>query len=128
MPDEGLKAGRNFPFNPRIMISARYKLNVSLASKDFRAFYRSRFFAVKIKENGLPNSRVGVVVSRKNSPLAVKRNETEREIYRFFEKKRLFLDNFSPPSDFLVIILTSCSEIKDNKEILIKELNNVISI
>jgi len=110
------------------MISARYKLNVSLASKDFRAFYRGRFFAIKKKENGLSNSRVGVIVSRKNSPLAVRRNEIERLVYRFFEENKPFLDVFSPPSDFLVIILTSYSEIKDNKEILIKELNNVISI
>jgi ribonuclease P protein component len=110
------------------MISARYKLNISLASKDFKTFYRGKSLLLKARANDLPHSRIGVLVSKKNSPLAVKRNEMKRLIYRFFEENKIFLQNFNPPSDFLAIILTTASEIKDNKEILIKELKNVISI
>jgi len=110
------------------MISAKYKLNVSLAFKDFKTFHRGKFLLVKAKENGLKRSRVGVVVSRKNSRLAVQRNWVERLIYRFFETNKRFLERFNPSSDFLVIILTTVSEIKDNEETLNNELNDVISI
>jgi len=110
------------------MISARYKLNISLALRDFKAFYKGKFFSVKRKENGLKVSRVGVVISKKFSRSAVKRNKIRRSIFRFFQENKTFLLRFNPPSDFLVIVLTTTSEIEDNKEILTKELKNVISI
>jgi len=110
------------------MISARHKLNISLASKDFKPLYRGRFLLVKAKENELPYSRVGVMVSRKNSLLAVRRNWLKRTVYGFFEGNKPFLDDKEPHLDYLIIFLTSYSEIKDYKKTLIQELNNVISI
>jgi ribonuclease P protein component len=110
------------------MISARYKLNISLAPKDFKPFYKGKILLVKTRENGLKHSRIGVLVSRKNSTSAVGRNWLKRTVYGFFQDNRRFLDEKNPPTDFLAMFLTSYSEIKDNKEILIQELNNVISI
>jgi ribonuclease P protein component len=111
-----------------MMISARHKLNISLATKDFKVFYGGDSLLVKQKTNNRSYSRIGVVVSRKNSSLAVGRNEIKRLVYRFFEENKSFLEKFSPPSDFIVIILTTAPHINDNKESLIKELKNVISI
>ena len=110
------------------MISARYKLNISLANKDFKVFHRGKLLLIKAKANNLSHSRVGVTVSKKNSPLATERNGIKRLIYRFFEENKPFLEEFCPPSDFIVIILTTATYINDNKEILINELKNVISI
>lgn len=109
------------------MINAGYKLNISLA-KDLKPFYKGRFLLIKRKENGLINSRIGVLVSKKNSKTAVQRIWIKRTIMGFFLKNRDFLDRFNPPSDFLALVLTTASDIKDNKEAFIKELKDVISI
>ena len=110
------------------MINARYKLNIALASKDFKPYYKGGFFSVKSKKNSLSNSRVGVIVSKKNSKTAVGRNMIKRLVMNFFKENKDFLDNMEPSLDFLIIILTTASDIKDNKEAFTQELNNVISI
>ncbi len=110
------------------MISSRYKFKITPALKDFKVFYRDNLFFIKIKENNLLNSRVGVIVSQKNTRLATGRNAIKRLVYRFFQANAVFLDSFIPPSDFLVIILTDSFNLIEKKRALIQKLNNAISI
>jgi ribonuclease P protein component len=110
------------------MINAGYKFNISLAFRDFKPFYRGRFLLIKRKDNNLTNSRIGVLLSKKNSKKAVQRVWIKRTIFSFFKENKTFLDKYDPKSDFLIFILTTASDIKDNKEAFIKELKDVISI
>lgn len=110
------------------MISSGYKLKIIPSLRDFKVFYRDNFLFIKTKENGLLNSRVGVIVSQKNSRLATRRNAIKRLIYRFFQENRAFLDNFSPPSDFLVIVVVTAFNLKEHKDVLMQKLKNAISI
>jgi len=110
------------------MIDSGYKLKITPELKDFKIFHKNNLFFIKIRNNNLLNSRVGVVVSQKNTRLATKRNIIKRLIYCFFQENKVFLDNFSPPSDFLVIIMSTSFNIKEYKNILIQKLNNAISI
>jgi len=110
------------------MIESGYKFKITPTLKDFKIFHKNNLFFIKIKENNLLNSRVGVIVSQKNTRLATKRNLIKRLIYRFFQENKAFLNNFSPPSDFLVIIMSASFNIKEYKNILIQKLNNAISI
>jgi len=110
------------------MISSGYKLKIMPSLRDFKVFYKDNFLFIKTKENGLLNSRVGVVVSQKNSRLATKRNAIKRLIYRFFQENRTFLDRFSPPSDFLVIIVVAAFNLKEHKDALMQNLKNAISV
>jgi len=82
------------------MIESGYKLKITPALKDFKTFYKNNLFFIKIKDNNLLNSRVGVIVSQKNIRLATKRNIIKRIIYHFFQENKAFLKNFNPPSDF----------------------------
>lgn len=110
------------------MIMPGYKLNISLAPKDFKPFYKGNFFSVKRRTNGLSHSRIGVIVSKKNSKTATGRNMIKRLVMNFFRENKNFLDKFNPPTDFLIVTLTTASDIKDNKEAFIQELKNVISL
>ncbi len=110
------------------MISAKYKFNVSSAVKGGNIFYKGKFLLIKIKNNNLQHSRVGVSTSLKTSRYATKRNKLKRIIYCFFQENKGFLDNFNPPSDFLIIILAINLKIEDNKETFLQELKNVIFV
>ncbi len=110
------------------MITARYKFNVALALRGGSVFYKGRFVFIKYNNNNLLHSRVGVIISRKTLRLATARNEIKRIVYRFFQENKQFLDNFSPPSDFLIIILAINPKMRDNKEDFLQELKNVILI
>jgi len=63
------------------MLAKKYRLS---AKKDFSRIYKSRktyntpFFAVKYVDNGLPYSRLAVVVSKKTLPKATERNRARR--------------------------------------------------
>lgn len=110
------------------MINARYKFNISLASNDFSTFYRGKFLLIKYKSNNLLYSRIGVLVSRKNSPLSNKRNQIKRLVYNFFKINNFFLNNYNPPADFLVIITMVISSSTYNKNEFMQELSNALSI
>lgn len=111
------------------MIHAKYKLKItSVVLKDAKIFHRGKFLLTKIKQNNRLYSRVGVVLSRKTSSSAVVRNNIKRVIYRFFQENKVFLDNFNPPSDFLIIILAINLKLRDNKEDILRELKDAILI
>lgn len=110
------------------MISPRYRLNVSLADRGFKSFFRGSFFALKIKPNSLDHSRIGVVLGKKYSKKAVSRNRLKRDIFRFFSENKAFLESYPQPSDIILIVLTTEANIKDNKESFTQELTNVLSL
>ena len=110
------------------MINPRYRLNVSFTDRGFKPFFRGSFFALKRKLNGLDHSRIGVVLSKKYSRKATSRNRIKRDIFRFFQENRQFLDKHPDSSDIVLILLTTENQIKDNKEAFTKELKNVLSL
>jgi ribonuclease P protein component len=110
------------------MISARYRLNVSFTDRGFKPFFRGSFFALKKRLNGLDHSRIGVVLSKKYSKKATARNRIKRDIFRFFQENRQFLEKYPEPSDIVFILLTTENQMKDNKEAFTKELTNVLSL
>ena len=90
--------------------------------------FRGSFFALKTRPNGSDHSRIGVVLSKKYSKKATARNKFKREIFRFFAENKAFLESYNPPSDIILITLTTEAKLKDNKEAFTKELTNVLSL
>ncbi len=79
------------------------KFHLSGGSDVFRKqkSLRANYFYLKRVENGLPFSRLGVVISRKVEKSAVRRNKWRRI---FFDCARLSKFYEKPGADFLVVV------------------------
>lgn len=95
------------------MLSKTNRLPIqNLPKSGFKSF-RSHNLTLKIFTNGLPSSRLGVIISKKTAKLAVKRNELKRAV---FNSARIFLSTL-PLADYLVIINKDLSKAELQKEI-----------
>lgn len=108
------------------MIPARNRLKLVL-NRGFGPFFRGRFLNIKIKKNEIGYHRFAVLVSKKYSPKAVRRNEIKRKIFRFLEKNKKFLTNEINPRDFLIIVLTNEASARDNDQILEEDLKRILT-
>ena len=109
------------------MLPAKNRLNVLEAKEGMKTAFRGRFFAIKWRLNNLPYMRAGVVIGKKYSPLAVRRNALKREIFHVFEEG-LRSGNVLMGKDIVVLVLTNQQDFSDNTEEYIKELSNVLHI
>ncbi len=99
--------------------------------KGFKSVFNNRYFTVKIKENGLLFFRVGIIISSRILPSAVKRNSLKRKIFHFGADNDFF-KRFNG-KDVLIICLPAIAELvsdslsNGHKEKLNEELKNVLS-
>ncbi len=112
------------------MLKKQQRLNIGQA-KGLKFVFNNKYFTVKIKENGLLFFRVGVIISSRVLPSAVKRNNLKREIFRFGVNNEIF-KRFNG-KDLLIICLPAIVELvneglsKNGKKKLNEELKNALS-
>ncbi|MDY6851337.1 MAG: ribonuclease P protein component [Thermodesulfobacteriota bacterium] len=69
-------------------------------SKDARRRFETENFLILLRPNQLPQTRLGVTVTKKVGPAAVTRNRIKRQVREFF---RLNKEALPPGQDVLVI-------------------------
>lgn len=65
------------------MLAKKYRLPIHLFRRSRPKTFRGDYFTFKIFESNLPYSRAGVLVSKKVSKKATRRNKIKRAILRF---------------------------------------------
>ena len=108
------------------MIPAKNRLKL-VSNRGFGPLFKGRFLNIKAKNNGINYHRFAVLVSKKYSLKATKRNEIKRKIFRFLEKHKNFLTNPKNPRDFLIIVLTNEASARDNDEIIKEDLEKILT-
>ncbi len=82
------------------------KINRLTKKKDFSLvfkegyFFGEQFICLKTRKNGLPYSRVGIIVGTKISKKAVQRNKVKRLLREIF---RLKINSIKPGFDIVII-------------------------
>lgn len=82
------------------------KINRLTKKKDFSlvfrkgCFFGEQYISIKTLKNGLPYSRVGIIVGTKISKRAVQRNKVKRLLREVF---RLKIDSIKPGFDIVVL-------------------------
>jgi ribonuclease P protein component len=79
------------------MLPKKQRLSRSLFTAERHVTLRTPYFAVKIRQNNLPYSRLGVVVSGAAVKNSVKRNFLKRQT------KAIFKEASNGPRDFIII-------------------------
>ena len=104
------------------MLAKKFRLPIqSVLNKSGRTF-RSRSFLIKTFSNQLDFNRFGVVISKKVSKLAVKRNLIKRIV---LDTTKKFVDSENK-NKIDVLIIISPAMIKMKKTDIIKELDEVL--
>ena len=109
------------------MLAKKYKIK---SSKEFQKIYKhsrklnSNLLFVKFATNNYDISRFGVVVSRKVSSLAVKRNKIKRQI---FSVLRDIVKQFNKSYDIILIARKKISQVnyQEIKKDIIRLLKNI---
>lgn len=101
------------------MLAKKFRLPIQnwLRERKIIIIRKSDFFIIKTSGNNLPFSRFGVVISKKVSKSAVKRNKIKRIIFDFIRLKKL---HEVSSKDVLIIISPKTAELK--KEEIEREL------
>jgi ribonuclease P protein component len=110
------------------MLPAKNRLNILKAREGMKPVFRGRFFAVKKRSSDMPYVRVGVSIGKRYSKLATRRNAMKREVFRVFEERVKRPGTLEKGSDIIVSVLTTDMEFIDNKEVIRKELNDLINV
>ncbi|MDO8442685.1 MAG: ribonuclease P protein component [bacterium] len=100
------------------MLAKKYRLPIQSVLNKSGQTFRSRSFLIKVFSNQLEFNRFGVVISKKVSKLAVKRNLLKRMVLD--AAKKFVSDENKNKFDILIII--SPAMIKMEKADIIKEL------
>lgn len=104
------------------MLSKKHRLPIQKFIKSHSTNgARSDYFFVKFKTNNLPFSRFGVVISRKVSKSAVKRNRIKRIIFDFIRLKEYYL---KAGKDVLIIVSPQAGKLM--KAEIEKELEDML--
>lgn len=90
------------------MLPREYRLPVNTTSEQLFS-YRSPYFIGKVFQSSLSRARFGFIVSKKVSPLAVKRNRVKRQVRSIIEE---LLPRIKPGYDILFIVHTGSLEVK----------------
>ncbi len=109
------------------MLPVKNRFNVLESKEGMKTALKGRFFSVKWRFNGLSYIRAGVIIGKRYSSLAVRRNALKREIFRVFEEG-LKNGELSAGADIVVSVLTNYRYFSDNTEEYKKELSNVLHI
>ncbi|KKR89236.1 MAG: Ribonuclease P protein component [Candidatus Wolfebacteria bacterium GW2011_GWA2_42_10] len=96
------------------MLAKKFRLPIQNWFKEKKGAIvrKSDFFAVKTRESNLPFSRYGVVVSRKVSGFAVRRNKIKRIIFNFIRLEKL---QETSGRDVLIIVSPLASKLTKQK-------------
>ena len=106
------------------MLAKKFRLPIQNWLKERKRIIirKSDFFIIKRSDNNLAFSRFGVVISKKVSKSAVKRNKKKRIIFNFIRLEKL---NKISGKDILIIISPKTAELK--KEEIEKKLKILLS-
>jgi len=106
------------------MLAKKFRLPIQNWLKERKRIIirKSDFFIIKRSDNNLAFSRFGVVISKKVSKSAVKRNKIKRIIFNFIRLEKL---NKISGKDILIIISPKTAELK--KEEIEKKLKILLS-
>ena len=95
------------------MLKKAYRLPIQGVVGKSGRIIKTPCFLVKIFSNELRYPRFGIVISKKISAKATKRNEIRRMLFSMIEK------DFFPPNDFLIIVSPKINE-SGKEEIMIQ--------
>jgi ribonuclease P protein component len=101
------------PFKNRLV----KKKDFDKVHKDGQFFSKDNI-AIKVIKNGLPDTRIGIIVGLRFSKKAVERNKMKREVRDLFQPK---LREFKKGFDVMVIVRK-----KENERIVFKKLQENI--
>jgi len=106
------------------MLKKKHKLPIQLflSLKSGSKYFKSQLFSLKIKENSLPFSRFGIVISSRYDKKAVRRNFLKRRIFDFF---RLNIDKFKKGFDILAF-LSSFVKSDTKEEKILEDLEFIL--
>lgn len=105
------------------MLSKKFRLPIQNWLKERKKIIirKSDFFIIKKSDNNLAFSRFGVVISKKVSKSAVRRNKIKRAIFDFIRLAKL---HEVANKDVLIIVSPKTAELK--KEEIEKELTKLL--
>jgi ribonuclease P protein component len=111
------------------MLKKKFRLNLGReGSRGFRIIFRGLRFIIKARDNNLPYSRVGVILNKKISLSAVKRNWLKRQVFDFFSPDPPGLAFWKPGKDIIVLFLPLAKDLINDPARLKQELENGLSI
>jgi len=111
------------------MLKKKFRLNLGREdSRGFRIIFRGLRFIIKARDNGLPYFRAGVIVNKKISLSAVKRNWLKRQVFDFFSPDRPGLASWGQGKDVIVLLLPPAKDLINEPARLKQELENGLSI
>ena len=73
---------------------------------------RNKYFFLRAKENNMGFGRFGLIISRKVSKSAVKRNQRKRIIFNFIRLEKIYEKR---QKDFLVTVLSPVSQLSKSE-------------
>lgn len=94
------------------MIPKKARVPLATFPRTARTVFRGEYISLKEARNGFSYNRLGVIVGKKVSSLAVERNRIRRRIFDFFRASTTFFDK-KKGIDLLVIVNPSMIEISD---------------
>lgn len=107
------------------MLAKKFRLPIQNWLKERKkiTIRKSDFFVIKASDNDLAFSRFGMVISKKVSKSAVKRNKIKRIIFDFIRLKRL---HEASGKDVLITVLPPVSQFKKSE--IERELSRQLTI
>lgn len=107
------------------MLAKKFRLPIQSWLKERKriTIRKSDFFVIRESDNDLAFSRFGVVISKKVSKSAVKRNEIKRIIFDFIRLRKL---NETGGRDVLITVLPPVSQLEKSE--IEKELSRQLTI
>ena len=91
------------------MLKKKYRLPIQEVFQKRGVSIKTPYFLLKIFENNLPFNRFGVIISKKASPIAARRNNLKRI---FFNQAQGFISLGKIKKDFLFILSPKISLFK----------------
>ncbi len=93
------------------MLPKSYRLEVAHFPKTASLIYRGKYFSAKLAPNNVHHLRVGIIISRKVMPKAVRRNAFRRRIFDFWEPELR-----KAPGDLLFIAKPEIAKLNPRKK------------
>src|SRR3989338_7584314 len=105
------------------MLAKKYRLPIHKSLGLRGAVVRSRYFICRTLPSSAPHSRVGVVISKKVSPLATQRNLLKRLVFSLYTPAQLIKEQ--PPQDRIITLLPLYDRANE-KHAMIEELKKLL--